>query len=312
MLTIKSDEPRKVGMDLTTQGIDGSQLNFTLRIKDENYEIGFPGRLISENHLEVDIPPLKSVMENVEEKTYQASLEVDDNDKYFIRAWTGEIFVEKAPEVEANLNEGKNMKTQISVNNVESKPLTEEKKWTKKDAIKFVQETKKKFADRDQKQINKFIQGKLQEKGFNIDIDKMEKLCEGTSQKPQKKQTKQTKKNTVRQTVNLDEADSKEDIVKYLKSKGMKNERTVNMIMENIDKQSGGDIESMKDIAKRMMEGGQQQESFNDMSSIQNYYSQMYSSQDNITEGSSSVSDEEAKSNMMQKIQQKKAELNNT
>jgi len=291
-MSIKLDKnkQKKITMELNVEGIESDKLNFTFRINGENCELGFPGKLVEENKLQIEIPPLKSAG-YIKKGTYTASLEVDDNDRYFMKPWQGEVQVESSPQVTSVYEEelGKTKQnSSINVQNISEsseEPKEPTKKWTKEDAKKFINEARKRLNHKDPQKVDKYITQELEKRGFKY------------TPKKKKSQTKNISES--KPTKTIEKANSKQDIITYLNSKGMKKDSSVNAIMEKVENDTGGDIEKMLDLVKDMMESSNNQQSTiqeNQMQSISKYYENKEPNE----------SDKEA---LMSKIQQAKADM---
>jgi len=123
MITI-GREQKTLLFDISTEGIDFNNLEFWLRIYNEDIVFSFRGQLLEENkQVKVVIPPIPKMI-NKEyinlDNEYKVILEVIGENKYFINTWEGEIRFESTPSVSIKLiseNNSDNIKGDISIQN---------------------------------------------------------------------------------------------------------------------------------------------------------------------------------------------------
>jgi len=105
MITIK--EKNKILLfDVTTEGIDSSNLEFWFRIHCNEITYSFKGELIDKNKVKVKIPPLTEMINPKYldfNKVYRANLETIGEGKYTIIPWEGDIKIESAPKIGVKL-----------------------------------------------------------------------------------------------------------------------------------------------------------------------------------------------------------------
>lgn len=330
MIKLDKNKPKTIKMDVNVQGIDKTKLKFNFKIELDDISIGFKPELIGDNKLKINIPSLSSKIFNVEPGRYRSCLEINDGEKYFLKPWEGEVVIEEEPVITASIDEDEQLdpanvkvnfvdedyKPKANVKNVrENKKMTKPKKekpkekMTKEAAIKFIQEAKKKFKNEDKEIVDRFISEKLREHGFKY---KPENINENKKQK-----SKEPK------------IETKTDVLNYLKKSGIKSESTLSSLMETLDAKSGGDVNSMFDMANRMINPNQNTQ-FNDANDVYSFLQnqQQYSGMGGMTEQSNSqyVEGQEydnletddglsipagSNSNLMEQIQKAKADLNN-
>ena len=258
-ISLDKNRQKRITMELNVEGIEKDKLNYTFRIEGDNCELGFPGKLISENKLQIEIPPLKSVG-FVKKGNYTASLEVDDNDRYFMKPWEGEIQIESNPEVTAVYEDelkGTESEKSISVESIDDKDVgtpiqeTEEKKpekWSKEKGKKFVHEARERLKDRDPEVVDEYIAQELKKHGLNY----TPKSRKGEGKKQTKRESSKTSKPSY--PTDSSQVKSKDDIIKYLNAKGIKKESSVESIMERAEANTDGSLKQTFDMLKSMLE----------------------------------------------------------
>lgn len=308
-IKIDKNQPKTIKMGVSIQGIDRNKLNFHFRINLNEMTIGFVPKMIDEYNLEVYIPPLSSLICDLDQGRYLSCLEINDGEKYYLKPWKGEIVIEEEPQVTATIDEYEELSgSTLNVNYVnesqdlrdndkkEKKPNKKykKKKMTKEEAAKFVKEARKKLANEDEKIVNKFIKETLNKHGYDYN--------------PPSKSTKSKSKKDKGIKI-----ESRDDIIKFLKQNGMKSERVLSTLMETIDNRSGGDIEAMYDIASRMVNPNHEQ--FNDSNDIYNFFQNQQMSNmnmpQNINEDQLTSGDNSSNTNLMEQIQKAKSDLYN-
>lgn len=260
-ITLDKNKEKRITMELNVEGIEKDKLNYTFRIEGDNCELGFPGKLTSENKLQISIPPLKSVG-FVKKGSYTASLEVDDNDRYFMKPWEGEVQIESSPEVTAVYEDelkGTEGEKSITVENIdgtdvetESEPVKEEKpkKWTKEQGKKFVREARERLKHKDPEIVDEYIKRELNKRGL--------------SYTPRKKTSESKKKVKEESTPNYptdsSQIKSKNDIIKYLNAKGIKREHSVENMIERAESHTDGSLGQTFEMLKSMLEPNKNQD----------------------------------------------------
>lgn len=260
-ITLDKNKEKRITMELNVEGIEKDKLNYTFRIESGNCELGFPGHLTEDNKLQISIPPLKSVG-FVKKGNYTASLEVDDNDRYFMKPWEGEVTIESSPEVTA-VYEDELKKTpgekSIMVENIDDTDIeTEEKqeskqekpkKWSKEQGIKFVKEAKERLKHKDPEIVDEYIKRELNKRGLNYT--------------PRNKKNESTGKSVKKESKNVDypteasQVKSRNDLVKFLNAKGIKKENSVENMIERAEDNTDGSLGQTFEMLKNMLQPSQ-------------------------------------------------------
>lgn len=179
-----------------------------------------------------------------------------------------------------------------------SKKEINKKTMTKEEAIKFIKETKNRLKNENQELVDKFISNKLRENGFKYNPEVLK----------QRKKSSKTKKQQPKETIN--EVRSEKDIVRFLNSKGLRNENTISTLMENLKSKCGNDLDSMFDMAKRMVDPQHQQ--FENTTDIYNQFYQQAMGNYQMAGGDQQEfgqPSEQGQSSLMEQIQKAKADL---
>ncbi len=107
MLSINSNETKKIKFGISISGVDARDLKGALRLNVEGVEYGFPVT-IEDNKVVAVIPPLKDLIKQPidEHKRYDVKLELIANDTY-IAPWTdvAKIKMPVSVEVAENIEE---------------------------------------------------------------------------------------------------------------------------------------------------------------------------------------------------------------
>lgn len=143
MLTINSNEKKKLKFSVSLAGVMARDLRGALRLTVEGIEYGFPVQIV-EGNVEVEIPPLKNLINEVDSlKRYDVKLELIANDTYIV-PWTDVANIKTPISVkvsESVIEEDEIVeKIKIGVTNVDEEVIEEPKPKPKK---KIVTEKKK-------------------------------------------------------------------------------------------------------------------------------------------------------------------------
>jgi len=313
MIKIDKNQPKTIKMDINIQGIDRNRLNFYFRIDLDNMLISFKSILIEDNQLEISIPILSCLLVDLTPGRYKSYLEINDDEKYYLKPWEGDVFIEEEPHVEVSIDEHLDS-PKINVNYTETvdqtlvkenkeqkkKTKNKKKKMTKVQAVKFVIDTRKKLKHENKQLVDKFLFNTLKEHGFKY--------------KPEK----ENKPHNTDEKINDIKVENRDDIVEFLKSNGIKNETSLERLMESIETKGGDDIESMFDVAKKMITPQYNETNFNNENDILEFFKNQQTSNMNqqcsFLDGDNSFDNNETigsdpNSNLMQQIQQNKAKL---
>lgn len=99
-ITFDLEKKKSISMMVETSGIDDkSKLSFTFNITVDGIRYGFPCKL-EENRVDIDIPPLKSIIKNLKNGIYDASLDVTGNGKHFLQPFKESVVVTSEPKVD--------------------------------------------------------------------------------------------------------------------------------------------------------------------------------------------------------------------
>lgn len=98
MIKFDASKNKKIQMVIETQGIADDKLKFTFSIRINEVIYGFPC-MFSEGKVEVEIPPLEEIVNNLVTGTYIASLDVTGDDKYYLNPFNEAVEVKQAPSI---------------------------------------------------------------------------------------------------------------------------------------------------------------------------------------------------------------------
>ena len=103
MLTINSNEKKKLKFGISVAGVQARDLHGALRLTVEGVEYGFPVQIV-EGNIEVEIPPLKNLLREVDnDRRYDVKLELIANDTYIV-PWTDTARINTPISVEVSKN----------------------------------------------------------------------------------------------------------------------------------------------------------------------------------------------------------------
>lgn len=135
MLKIDADRPKGLSVQIESEGLETSKLDFTFRLLIEGVEYGFPCPPLSEDSkISVRIPALSSVIKNLKSGIYEAKIEVNGDDKYYLCPFSEQIQIEVAPKMKTTIQEDvlpqedkKKIRTKAIVEEVIEEPIKEDK-----------------------------------------------------------------------------------------------------------------------------------------------------------------------------------------
>ena len=105
MITI-GNKKKVMLFDVSTDGINNKDLDFWLRVYDDNVSYSFKGELQEDSKIKVTILPLTEMLTSKyinTTKIYPAKLEIIGDGKYNLTTWEGEIQLEAPPKVDIKL-----------------------------------------------------------------------------------------------------------------------------------------------------------------------------------------------------------------
>lgn len=103
MLKINADRPKGLSVQLETEGLDNTKLEFTFRLMVEGIEYGFPCPL-EEDKVSVRLPALSNVIKNLKPGIYEAKLEVND-DTLYLCPFEEKVQIEVSPKIKTIVQE---------------------------------------------------------------------------------------------------------------------------------------------------------------------------------------------------------------
>ncbi len=98
MLIFNADKNKKIQMAIESTGIDQDKLRFTFIVDTGKVQYGFPC-MFNEGRVEVDIPPLAEIINDLEPGTYTARLDVTGDDKYYLNPFNESIEIKQSPSI---------------------------------------------------------------------------------------------------------------------------------------------------------------------------------------------------------------------
>jgi len=98
MLIFEADKNKKIQMMVETQGISNDKLKFTFVIDTGKVQYGFPC-MFNEGRVEVDIPPLQDIINNLEPGSYSARLDVTGDNKYYMNPFNESVEIKQTPSI---------------------------------------------------------------------------------------------------------------------------------------------------------------------------------------------------------------------
>jgi len=90
---------KSLTMTVAHEGIESSKLNFTFRIIVEGVEYGFPCEFDG-SKVKVEIPPLSEVIKEIDNGEYLAKLEVNGDNKFYLKPFSENVTIKKEPKME--------------------------------------------------------------------------------------------------------------------------------------------------------------------------------------------------------------------
>ena len=103
LLEFDKNKEKNVKMMVESSGIDEKELDITFNIIVNDIKYGFPCK-IKENKVIINIPPLDTIIKNLEPGTYDSTLDITSSGKYFIQPFNEKIKVIEVPDVKVDKN----------------------------------------------------------------------------------------------------------------------------------------------------------------------------------------------------------------
>ncbi len=85
-------------MAIESQGISDDKLKFTFVIDAGEVQYGFPC-MFNEGRVEVDIPPLEDIINNLKPGSYSARLDVTGDNKYYLNPFNESVEIKQTPSI---------------------------------------------------------------------------------------------------------------------------------------------------------------------------------------------------------------------
>jgi len=255
MLALDTVEGKNLQFEVQIQGIQPDQLKGVLRFDIDGVEYGFPAK-ISEGSISVDLPPMSNIIQKrlKDGAIIEGRLEVTGNG-IFTEAWNGEFEVKSPLQIKAKLVQGKSEVTEHKENSSVTKDTKEgeiikvtsvvsEKKESgeEQSTNRVVQKLKDKGVVPDKEEDRKkLVEKKVQEK-INSMGSLVDSLLDGKRiQKSTPKKVVESKRPARRKVQEVSVADSKDDVFNYMISRGLRNSRVQEHILEKAEMMVGTD-----------------------------------------------------------------------
>lgn len=114
-------------MMVEKSGVDDDNLKLTFNIEVNEIKYGFPCK-IKENKVIINIPPLDSIINDLDKGLYKATLDITGNDKYFMQPFNEDIEIIDVPNVIVDKDSLKESELFIKVSElIEDGKITEDK-----------------------------------------------------------------------------------------------------------------------------------------------------------------------------------------
>jgi len=239
-LKIKANEKKSLQFAVQIGGIDPKELSGSLRVLIDGIEYGFPAEIQAES-ISISIPPLGSVIKRSlkDDELIPSKLEIHGNG-FYMDPWKGEFQISNPVKVEAKMISEDEEKTQkkkieVKIKDIETKDVEEDyiiprKKSpiTGKDRVLIADQE-----EENKEGINKLVEKKLKEMASVVD----KHLSSGKpSTLPKKKkkltESKETSNQPKKVTFKRPEKITKNDIHALMESRGMKNKRMQEALLE--------------------------------------------------------------------------------
>ncbi len=133
-MNFDADKLKQISMVVETSNVDEDQLDFTFNIKVGGVKYGFPCTL-KENKVSIEIPALNSVIKDLKEGDYNASLEVTGDGKYYLKPFNENITITQSPKMNVLIDDDDN-DVKESMNILINTLIDEDVKETVKETVK--------------------------------------------------------------------------------------------------------------------------------------------------------------------------------
>ena len=135
MIVFDADKSKSISMLIETSNIENDGLEFTFIIEVNNIKYGFPC-ILSENKVNIEVPVLKGIINDLKNGEYNASLQVTGDDKYWLEPFNEKVKIEVKPKMNVILDKDDiKEELELSISSIieddtNKKPVKEEKKET--------------------------------------------------------------------------------------------------------------------------------------------------------------------------------------
>ncbi len=97
-MIFNADQHKKISMVVETSNVNNDDLDFTFSVKVCGIKYGFPCKMV-ENKVSIDIPALNTIIKDLKEGDYAASLEVTGDGKYYLQPFNENITIKQTPKI---------------------------------------------------------------------------------------------------------------------------------------------------------------------------------------------------------------------
>ena len=112
ILEFDKHKSKSYKMLVETTGVDVDKLNITFNISANGIKYGFPCTIV-EDKVQIDVPVLGDVINNLSPGEYQATLDITSNNKYFIQPFNEKIKIMEEPSIK--IDKGSLKEDELSV-----------------------------------------------------------------------------------------------------------------------------------------------------------------------------------------------------
>ncbi len=160
MIKLNPYRERKLGFNITVEGIDPQILEYNLRLSTGNVDYGFKGEY-DNGKVKFTIPPLNEVVhEEIIRKIQSIKLEANDkNNKYYLKPFEdNDVRIQMQPQVEATLTEDENFSENKEEFSMDAEVVEDEESFEKKKE-EYKEEPKNKKKKKKNSKLSKKLTG---------------------------------------------------------------------------------------------------------------------------------------------------------
>ncbi len=129
-IIFETNKPKSLSMVVEVKNVNNDDLQYTFNILVDGIQYGFPCVLL-ENTIQIEIPPLETVISGLKDGDYQVFVDVIGENKFHIRPYKETVTIKSEPSVEVIVSDSGNDNVSENVSVLVSALMVDETKETK-------------------------------------------------------------------------------------------------------------------------------------------------------------------------------------